>query len=485
MSYVGNWIVFVIYCILMLFIGYIGYKKTRNIDDYFVASRSFGLGVAVPLFAASFISSASIVGYTGFAYGYGWSFLVKYGYGCALGWILLQVFASRLYNTNYKWYTTADLFCSRYYDEKFMRGFQGFFNSFAQLLYVIIGLTGIGTIMEIFLGLSYFWAVIIVAAIFLTYTVTGGMYSVGWTNVVQFILLAIGILAASFISVRLSGGIANINNAITNVEGGITNLLPGAMHSIDAKGAVPLGQSIGMIVGIGAACPVAIYYHRIYFSIKSKNVAGSFVGISAILLAVLYIAIGLIGMSGRVLVPELTNTEQVFPSIVMLLPLFFSAIVITGIISAIQSTMDNQLLSAGSSVVNDLYAKLINKDVTDEELMERTRIITLAIGIIATIVALIRPALVIEIYNFIMILIPTVLFPPLLLGLFWEKTTREAGIFGCISGFIGGLLWIIFGPSNIPATLVILPINIVLMVIISKFTPEPPKEVIEKFFTSK
>ena len=103
-------------------------------------------------------------------------------------------------------------------------------------------------------------------------------------------------------------------------------------------------------------------------------------------------------------------------------------------------------------------------------------------GIIATIVALIRPALVIELYNFIMILIPTVLFPPLFLGLYWRRTTREAGIFGCIFGLIAGLLWILYGPKNIPATLVVLPLNIALMIVVSMFTSQPPKEIVEKFF---
>ncbi len=482
MNYTWNWIIFVIYCFVMVYIGYLGYKKTQNIDDYYVASRSFGLGVAIPLFAASFISSASIIGYTGFAYGYGWSFLIKYGLGVALGWIGLQIFSPKIYNSNYTWYTTSDLFCARYYDEKFMRGFQGLFNAFYMFIYVVIGLTGIGTIMEVFLGISYFWAVVIVATIFLAYTVTGGMYSVAWTNVVQFILLTIGVFIAAIASVKSAGGIANINSVIANIEGGITNLVPGAMHSIDARGAVPLGQSIGMAIGIGLTCPCAIYYHRIYFSIKSKKVAGSFVGISALILAATYIAIGLIGMAGRIIVPELANTEQVFPTIIMKLPFVLSALIVAGVISAIQSTLDNQLLSAGSLATHDLYNKIYNKNATEEDLVKVSRIFTLLIGIFATIIALIRPALVIELYNFIMILIPTVLFPPLLLGLFWKRTTREAGIFGCAFGLIAGLLWILFGPENIPATLVVLPINIILMIIVSKFTPNPPVEVAEKFF---
>lgn len=473
---------FIIYCLVMVYIGYLGYKKTNNIEDYYIASNSFGLGITIPLFAASFISSASIIGYTGFAYGYGWSFIVKYGLGCAGGWIALQIFAPRLYNNKFKWYTTSDLFCSRYYDEKFMRGFQGIFNIFGMLIYVVIGLTGIGTIMEIFLGVSYFWAVLIVAVIFLTYTVTGGMYSVAWTNVVQYILLTIGVFVAAIASVKSAGGVANINSVIANIQGGITNLLPGAMHSIDAKGAVPLGQSIGMAVGIATMCPCAIYYHRIFFSVKSKKVAGSFIGISAVLLALTYIAIGLIGMSGRVIVPDLAKTEQVFPTIIMTLPFIVSAFIIAGVISAIQSTLDNQLLSAGTCATNDLYNKLYNKNATEKELMNASKVLTLLIGIIATIVAIIRPALVIELYNFIMILIPTVLFPPLLLGLFWKRTTREAGIFGCIFGLIAGFLWILYGPKNIPATLVILPANIVLMAIVSTFTSKPPEEVIEKFF---
>lgn len=485
MSYTWSWIVVGIYCIAMLYIGYLGYRKTKNITDYYVTSRNLGLGITITLFTSAFISAVSMVSYTGFAYGYGWCLLLKYGCGCALGWILLQIFSKKLYNVNYVWYTTSDLFCSRYYDEKFMRGFQGLFNAFGMLVYVVIGLMGVGTILEVFLGISYFWAVLIVAIVFVTYTTIGGMYSIAWANAVQCIALAIGLLVASFFAVRISGGIANINSVIANVQGGITKLLPGAMHSINAKGAAPLGKSIGMIIGIGTMCPVAIYYHRIFFSVKSKKVAGSFIGISAIILAVLYTAIALIGLSGRVLLPELANVEQVFPLIVRKLPIVVSAIVIVAILSAIQSTLDAQLLSTTSSIINDVYYKLYKKNAAEGNILKTSMWATLVIGIIATAIALARFTLVINMYNFIMILIPTTLFPSLLLGLFWRRTTREAAIFGCIFGCVGGLLWIMYGPSNIPATLTILPIGIVLMVIISKFTPEPPKEVIEKFFTSK
>jgi len=486
MNVTGNWIVFVTYGIVMLYIGFLGYKKAKTVEDFYVAGRTFGLEVAVPLFAASFISSASIVGYTGFAYGYGWSLIAMYPIGCAGGWILLQIFSNRIYNSKFEWYSTPDLYCSRYYDEGFTRIFMALFNICFMLIYIIIGLIGIGTILEVFLNAPYFLCVIIVAVILLIYTCLGGMYSVGWTNVVQWTLLTIGIVVAAVVALKMAGGLSNVNAAIYNVEGGITNLTKGAMHSITAGGKISIGKIIGLVVGISLVCPCAVYYHRIFFSVRSKKVAGSFIGISAIFLVISYICIAIIGISTRVLLPNLKLTEHAFPSLVTIFPAVLALIIIAAIIAAIQSTLDNQLLSAGTMATNDIYCKFFikNNDTSGKNIMVVSRWITFLIGLIALIVALIRPGLVIQLYNFIMILAPTVLFPPLVLGLYWKRTTKEAEIFGSLFGLIGGLAWIFFGPKTLPATLVILPINIILMAIISLVTPEPPKHVIEKFFSN-
>ena len=482
MNFTFTWGAFIVYSLAMLYIGYVGMRKTKTSEDYYVSGRGNSLFVQVPLYAASFISAVSIISYTGFSYANGWSLLLMYGTGCAGGWIMLQLISGRIYNTNFEYNTSADYYCARYYEDKgYLRGFMGIFNMLMMFLYVVVGLTGIGTLLEVFLNTNYVLGVFLAAVVFLAYTVMGGSYSVTWTNVVQFILLFVGIIITAFTAVRMVGGISTLNAAISAVQGPVPNF----MHDFIAGGNLTWTKMIGVSIGIIFMCPVASYYHRIFFSSRSKKVCGSFIGVSAIFLMITYTGLCLIGLSTRVLAPGITLTEQAFPTLVMMLPGIFSALALFAIISAIQSTMDSQLLTAASMVSNDIYKKLVRPEATEDNVMKVARNATLAIGIAATIISMIRPAMVIDIYNFIMVIAPTVLFPPFILGLFWKRTTREAAVFGSTFGVVAGLLWSIFGPKQIPCTLVIMPLNLILMIIVSLRTPAPPKEIIDKFFVNE
>lgn len=476
-----TWISFIIYGVAMLYIGYRGMVKTRTLTDYYVSGRKDDLLMSVPLFAASFISASSIVSYTGFAYANGWMLFLIYGTGVAGGWIMLQIISSRMYSPKFEYSTSADLYCARYYEDAgFLRGFTGIFNMLVMLFYVVIGFTGIGTILEVFLNVNYAVGVLICSFIFLTYTVMGGSKSVGWTNQVQFVMLFIGIVVIGGVVLKMVGGLGALNSTIATLTN--ANGVTGYMHTFTSGGTISWTRIIGVSIGIIFMCPIASYYHRIFFSTRSKKVCGSFIGISALLLMLVYGGLVVIGLGAAVLSPGLANQEQAFPTIVTMLPPVFAAIAVVAIISAIQSTMDNQLLCAGSMISNDIYKKLINPQASDEKLMKLARNATLTLGIVATIIAVLRPALVLSIYNLIMVISPTVLFPCFFLGLFWKRATKEAAYVTLIFGAVAGGAWALFGPPAIPCTLVIMPINIILMVVVSLMTPKPPQATVDLFF---
>lgn len=476
-----TWIAFVVYCLAMLVIGYVGMKKTHNLEDFYVSGRNDGLIVAVPLFAASFISAPSIMSYTGFSYSNGWMMLLIYGVGVAGGWIMLQLVGGRMYNRKFEYNTSADFYCGRYYEDSgFIRGFTGIFTMLMMLFLVVTGFTGIGTILEVFLQVNYAVGVLVCAIIFMAYTVMGGSKSVGWTNQVQFVLLFVGIVIIALVSLNMVGGVGNLNSFLSAQSN--ANGVAGYLHTFTAGGTFSWLRVIGVAVGVIFACPVYAYYHRIFYSTRSKKVCGSTVGISAILLMITYMGLLFIGLSAIKLAPGLANPEQAFPTVVTMLPPVFAAIAIFAIISAIQSTMDNQLLCAGSMISNDIYKKLINPNAPDDKVMGLARWATLAVGVVATVIAMFRPALVLTIYNWIITIAPTILFPCFFLGLFWKRATKQAAYVTLIFGTIAGFGWVLFGPKALPCTLVVMPINIILMVVVSLMTPKPPKETVDLFF---
>lgn len=473
---VGSWLIFIIYCVFMLWIGYYGYKKTKDSSDYFVAGRSLGLGVSIPLFAAGFFSAASVLGMSSDVFENGWSFVAIYPVGLAAGWILLALVAPRFSRVRKNWVTTPDMYADRYYSPKVMRGWMSFFVTLHMALLVIMGLTGAGAILGPFLNISYEASVILVGIIFVIYTGLGGMYSVAWTNVAQFIALAISVCGAAIFGIYRSGGIAAINARLAEIDP--------AMLTATIGGDLSPTYIVGTAFTLALGCPILAYYHRMFMSARSERVAVGMIGFSSILLSIVYAGVLYIGLSARVLLPyDMVSVDGAFGSLIDIMPTLFGSIALCGVIAALQSSVDSQLLSASSVIASDVYKKLGNKsDVSDRELMNVSRNSTFLIGTICVIVAYFRPASIIRLYVTIHTLSSSVLFAPLMLGLFWPRCTREAGVAGSIFGFIAALLWMIFGPESIPATLIVVPVCFILMIIISHLTPEPPEHVRETFF---
>ena len=149
------WIIFLVYLGGMLYLGFVGMRRSKTADDYFVAGRSFGLFVSSLLFTATFITAGTMVGYAGSAYNDGWFLMAQYCIGLLASMISLQFFSRKFYNSKATWYTTADYFSQRFEEHKFMRTIFPGYLILNCMMYMMIGIMGIGTVLEVFLGLPY------------------------------------------------------------------------------------------------------------------------------------------------------------------------------------------------------------------------------------------------------------------------------------------------------------------------------------------
>ena len=73
---VGFFAVFIsIFALVFGFFGYLGYKKTKTKEDYFIAGRSMGAFIIAFSYGATFISAVALIGFSGIASLYGHSIL--------------------------------------------------------------------------------------------------------------------------------------------------------------------------------------------------------------------------------------------------------------------------------------------------------------------------------------------------------------------------------------------------------------------------
>lgn len=469
------WFVFILYMVTMLYLGFRGMKRSETADDYFVAGRSLNLFVSSLLFSATFITAGTMVGYAGSAYNNGWFLTSQYCIGLLGSMISLQLFSRKFYNSKATWYTTADYFCQRFEEDKFMRTVFPAYLILNALMYMMIGIMGIGTVLEVFLGIPYIWGIILVGVVFVAYTVSGGQFAVAWTNVAQGIMLFLALVITAIWGVNKAGGLSNINTQIATINDGI-------MHSFTKNGQYPIWKQIGTWLNLMMSVPCLAYYQRVFFTLKSKRTARSLIGASTVFIGIVYYVVVLIGISGRVLIPNIGKADSVFPTMVTMMSPIFAGIAVAGIIAAIQSSIDGQLLSVGTMFTQDIYANVIKKGASEKQMKNAARVSMSVFGLLVITLGALKITAMMTLYDFMVAMGATTVFPTMLLGLFWKRTTKQAAIFGITFGGLGGLLWYFFGVQSIPGSLVVVPITIIIMVIISLNTKPNSDEALSFFF---
>jgi len=147
------------------------------------------------------------------------------------------------------------------------------------------------------------------------------------------------------------------------------------------------------------------------------------------------------------LVVVLEDSEKVMPFLAsFLLPPFLAGILISGAIAAMMSTADSQLLVSTSAISEDVYHQMLNKKASQKSLVMISRVCTLAIGVVAFILALTAKQLVYDLVLYAWAGLGSAFGPGLLLTLWWKRASGWGILAGMIVGTATVIIW-----KNIPA----------------------------------
>ena len=168
------------------------------------------------------------------------------------------------------------------------------------------------------------------------------------------------------------------------------------------------------------------------------------------------------------------------------LPYVISGLVAAGGLAAALSTADGLLLAIANALSHDIYYKMIDPKASTMRRLTVARVLLVGVAIIAAAVAGTRPAGIIQMVAWAFSLAAAGLFAPLVLGIWWKRTTAAGAIAGMIVGFgvcayylIGTRyfdmpLW--FGIRNISSALFGLPLAFLVTWVVSLMTAPPSKE---------
>jgi cation/acetate symporter len=177
------------------------------------------------------------------------------------------------------------------------------------------------------------------------------------------------------------------------------------------------------------------------------------------------------------------------------LPNWVIALVAAGGLAAALSTAAGLLLVISSSVSHDLIKKMMKPDISEKGELVAARLSAIVAVCVAGYFGIHPPDFVAATVALAFGLAAASFFPAIILGIFTKKMNKEGAISGMIVGVLAMLFymlkfkfnwfgggtkedwWLGISPEGFGTVAMI--INFIVSIIISKFTPDPPKEVQE------
>jgi len=497
-----DWIVLGIFCIgLVGIVIWVVRQKDETSTDYFLAGRdATWLAIGSSIFASN-IGSEHLVGLAGAGASsgmamahwemHGWLILI-------LGWFFVP------------FYERSGVFTMpEFLEKRYNKGSRSILSIISLVSYVFtkvaVTVYAGGIVfqqvfgIESMFGIDFFW-ISAVGLVVLTgiYTTLGGMKAVLWTSVLQTPVLLVGSLAVLVIGLIKLGGwseMMEICRAVpVNADGDtMTNLIRSANDPEYPWTGVILGSAI---IGFWYWCTDQFIVQRVLSGRnQTESRRGAILGAGFKLLPVfIFLIPGMIAYAlnakGMISLPD---SDSAFAVLVKeLLPLGFKGLVVGGILAALMSSLASLFNSSATLFTVDFYQKY-RPQALEKELVRVGRIATVVVVVLGILWIPVMKGLGKFLYAYLQD-VQSMLAPGIaavfLLGVLSKRTTPKAGLYGLLIGFVlgmtrlgfkifgtgmsqdGPLYSVFFKMNGYNYEVILFFVVIVLMILISYFTPK-------------
>ncbi|ATF75458.1 sodium/pantothenate symporter [Pasteurella multocida] len=424
-----------LYLCFVFAVAYYAYAKRQKgsfLSEYYVGNRSMSGFVLAMTTAATYVGASSFIGGPGAAYKFG------------LGWVLLAMIQVpvvlftlgvlgkkfAMWAREHKSLTINDILFSRYKSPiiVLLASLSLLFSFFIMMAVQFIG---VGRLLETTLNIDYRLSVLIFATTVGIYTFIGGFRAVVLTDTIQGLIMMIGTFLLLFGVIYAGGGVSQIIDTLETIDPRL--ITP---YGIEAR---PLDftfmASFWVLVCFGLlGLPHTVIRAMSY---KNSKALHSGIVIGTVVIALLMLGMHLAGALGRAVVPELSVTDKIIPTLmIQVLPPVVAGIFLAAPMAAIMSSIDSMLIQASSTLIKDLYLRFKPEQIRNERRVKiLSTVATLFMTILVTVATLNPPDMLIWLNLFALGGLETTFLWVMLLGLYWQK----ANAYGAVCSMIVGL----------------------------------------------
>ena len=493
-------VAFIAYMAMMLFIGASYMKTGKSTEDYFLGGRKLGGWVVALSAQASDMSGWLLMGLPGSVYALGTGQMwiaVGLFLGTVANWLIISGRLRRYTIVANNSLTLPAYFENRFHDKKrILLGISSVVIVIFFLVYTASAFASGGKLFSTVFGCSYHVSLTIGAVIILAYTFMGGFMAVCTTDFIQGMLMLVALVTVPVVAFALMGG--NVGPALEQTGITATNFLNVMKNGDNNFSAVEIISQLAWGLGYCGMPHILVRF----MAVKNQKELNKSKGIAIIWVAISLAFAVVIGVLGRAyLYPTILgadggSTETVFIEMIkqvftvdIKLPII-AGLFLCGILAAIMSTADSQLLVTASSMSEDIYKGIIKKDATEEKVMKISRYTVLGVAVLAYLIAWDPNSSIMGLVSNAWAGLGAAFGPTVLMSLFWKRCNLQGAVAGIVSGGLTVIIWDyipLIGGQTLGAVTGLYSlaigflISIVLIVVVSLCTKAPDASIIAEF----
>ncbi len=475
----------VVYLLILIGVSVVKSRKVTTQDDFMVAGRGVSAAFLVGTLVCAWIGSGSLFGGAGRAFRSGFSAL-WISAGAWVGIAIVYFLAPRV--RRIAQYTVPDILEMRYTPAARLLGTLAIV-----LAYLTIAgyqFRGGGRLLNILTGLDPVWGQAIVCGLVIVYTVAAGMSSIVALDVINGILILVGVLVAAPLALKAAGGWSTL-----------TATLPAEHFSV--VGASGLGAALGLffptfLLLLGESSMYQKFMSARDEASARRAVVGMIVGvivIETVLDATAVFGAGihwadpafrtadgaLNGAATEIIILQLARTN---------LPVVAGVLLLVGAAAIIFSTANTYLMVPSTNLARDVYQRFVRPQASQSEVIafQRTMIVVLA-GVAFLLTFRFQTILEMALYAYTMV--GAAVTPALLAAFLWKRVTPAGGTASVAAGVVTTIVFAVlvqaeaiselnFGLFTIPLDYdyIIYPAgaaSIIALIVVSLLTPRSPE----------
>jgi len=425
----------VVYSCTVVGVGLWTARFVRTSSAFFVAGRSLSPGLIFASMLAANIGAGATVNVAGLAYREGLNAWWWSGSAGIASFALAFWVGPRIWTLAKKhgFYTTGDFLEFRY--GATVRAVITSLVCFGSLWILAAQLIAGAAIISVLTGAPRWVGSVIGGGIMTIYFTAGGLLGTAWVNTLQLIVMLVGFMVAVPFAVAEIGGVATFTSSS----------LPATFTDIAYSSGPGSGWTLLALTGPAfVISPGLIQKAYGAQSARALRVGVALNGVALMLFAFLPV---LLGMAGRVALPQASAPDLVLPrALTELLPPWIGALALAAVFSTEVDTCDAILFMISTSVSKDLFQRYVRPGASDRELLTVARVAAVAGGVLGVLLSIYLSTIV-QAMTVFYSLLGVSLFVPVLGGLYSRRAGQAEALAAIVAGVVT-LLVVRFGVAG-------------------------------------